>query len=626
MNVIKVLPENLANQIKAGEVVERPANVVKEILENAIDAGAKSISLSVKNGGRTMIKVVDDGFGMSSKDAETCLSRHATSKIYSQKDLFSIDTLGFRGEALASIGSVSVLTLKTKKRQAEVGDKVVMESGKIILHEPCQTSSGTSIEISNLFYNIPARFKFLRTNTTENKHILQEFFRVALPNPQVAFSYINNDTLIHKFPKESIENRLIKVWGEPSLEKFLPIREETSMMQISGYVSKVEYGQRGSAQQYVFVNRRFVRSPMINKAVRQSFERLMEQDKSPSFIVFIEINPEKININIHPKKTEIKFEDEGSVFKIIQTVVRKTIGQFQIEKNPELTLEGDIIEAYKKPQFSHRARAQHLHQNTFRQTDLIKSSQQEHIDSKNLPTPMDIWESELMEQVQDYISSDNAAINLDINKDNTLYQKEKNLWDQGLTQKIAPKYAIHITSESFFIVHIQRMYEVLFYENLLLEKGKGELYSSESLLLPIELDFSGQQLEKIDQIDSYLKKIGLSFQVRKSKGIVVIKAIPSFFRKANLKEFIEHSILDREASEKEEGKVWSEYVKALSIRLAKVKVLHSSSNLREDMIRFFPYREKYRYSLSKKLIYTRKKLSEIDSIFNENFQHRKPAE
>ena len=629
-DVVRVLPENLANQIKAGEVVERPASVVKELLENAIDAGVHNISLFVENGGKTLIKVVDDGCGMSAHDAELCLSRHTTSKIYSQKDLFSIATLGFRGEALASIGSVSLLTLKTRKKEVEVGHKVVMENGKIILHEPCQTPVGTTIEVANLFYNIPARFKFLKTNTTESKHILQELFRVALPNPQVAFTYFNNKSVIYKFPKESFENRLTKIWGESSLEKFLPVSEETSMMRISGYVSKAEYGQRGGGgQQYIFVNQRFVRSPMINKAVRQSFERLMDQDKSPSFAMFIEIDPEKVNINIHPKKIEVKFEDEAAIFKIIQAVIRKSIGQFQIEKNPAITLGVDLIETYKKSSssfISQKGKNQSLYQNTFKQTDLIKDSQlSESISPENLPTPMDVWESELMEKVEAHFSPDKVESILDMNQDDLLYQKEESFWKQGYAQKIHPKYAINITVESFFIIHLQRMYEVLFYEHLIGEK-QTNFYASENLLIPIELEFTNPQLKKIEVIDPFLKKIGLILSIRRSKSVVVVKALPSFFAKTNLKEFIERIISEQELFQKtEKNKVWLEYAKDLSVKLAKIKFLHIS-NLKEDIHRFFPHKKKYRYTLFGKLIYIQKKLNQIYSEFDGKSQYKESSE
>lgn len=324
-DIIQLLPDAIANQIAAGEVVQRPASVVKELMENAIDAGATSIQLIIKDAGKGVVQVIDDGCGMSETDARMCFERHATSKIRRAEDLFSIKTMGFRGEAMASIASVAQVELKTKRADDELGTYIKIDGSVLKSQESIQAPPGTSIAVKNLFYNIPARRNFLKSNPVEIRHILDEFQRIALAHPEIKFSFIQNDQETYALPPEKLGKRIVDLFGKTYREQLAACEENTSYVSIKGYVGKPEHAKKTRGEQFFFVNDRFIKNAYLNHAVMSAYERLLPDGAFPFYVLFLSIDPAHIDINVHPTKTEIKFEDERSIYAIIQSTVRKTL-------------------------------------------------------------------------------------------------------------------------------------------------------------------------------------------------------------------------------------------------------------------------------------------------------------
>ncbi len=329
-DIIKLLPDSVANQIAAGEVVQRPASVVKELLENAIDAGATDVKLIVKDAGRTLVQVTDNGCGMSETDARMCFERHATSKINEAKDLFALNTMGFRGEALASIGSIAKVELKTRKESDTLGTNIIMEGSKIASQQACQSPKGTSISVKNLFFNTPARRNFLKSDNVEKNHIYNEFVRIALAYPDISFSYYHNNQLVVQADTSNLNIRIVNIFGNHYKSRLIPIKETTEIVELEGFLLKPEFAKKKRGEQYFFVNKRYIRSPYLNNAIEKAYAELIPDDAFPSFFIFMEINPAHIDVNVHPTKTEIKFQDEKYIYQIIRAAVKRSLGRFNI--------------------------------------------------------------------------------------------------------------------------------------------------------------------------------------------------------------------------------------------------------------------------------------------------------
>ncbi|GGG98732.1 DNA mismatch repair protein MutL [Parapedobacter pyrenivorans] len=329
-DIIQLLPDAVANQIAAGEVVQRPASAVKELIENAIDAGADKIRLIVKDGGKSLIQVIDNGCGMSVTDARLCFERHATSKIRKAEDLFAIRTMGFRGEALASVAAIAHVELKTRRVEDELGTRIVIEGSDVVRQEPEALPAGTSISIKNLFYNIPARRNFLKSNPVEMRHIVDEFQRMALAYPDVFFTLHSEDQELFHLPGETLKQRIVHVFGNSYNQRLVPVQEETTIINLNGFIGKPEYAKKTRGEQYFFVNNRFVKDPYLNHAVVKAYEGILPADSFPLYVLFIEIDPAKIDINVHPTKTEIKYEDERAIYAILQSAVKRSLGRYNI--------------------------------------------------------------------------------------------------------------------------------------------------------------------------------------------------------------------------------------------------------------------------------------------------------
>jgi DNA mismatch repair protein MutL len=340
-DVIKLLPDSVANQIAAGEVIQRPASVVKELVENSVDAGSKKISVIVKDSGKTLIQVIDDGTGMSETDARLSFERHATSKITTAQDLFSISTKGFRGEALASIAAVAMVELKTRREETDTGILIVINGSKVEIQEPCSCPVGSSFSVKNLYFNIPARRKFLKSDNTEIRHIVNEFQKIVLAHPNIRFSLHHNDSEIYNLASGNLRQRIIAVFGKQINQDLITLDTETSLITIKGFIGKPENARRTYGEQFFFVNNRYMKHPYFHKAVVEAYQNILPTEAIPSYFIFMEADPASIDINIHPTKTEIKFEDERSIWKILLASVREALGRFNIV--PSLDFENEAL-------------------------------------------------------------------------------------------------------------------------------------------------------------------------------------------------------------------------------------------------------------------------------------------
>lgn len=339
-DVIQLLPDAIANQIAAGEVVQRPASAVKELLENAIDAGANKIQLILKEAGKTLIQVIDNGCGMSETDARMCFERHATSKIKKAEDLFSIKTMGFRGEALASIAAVAQVDLRTRRSKDDIGVKITIEGSEIKVQEPDQCPIGTNLQVKNLFFNIPARRNFLKSNPVEMKHIMEEFQRVALAHPEIHFTMHHNNTEIFHLPSGNLRQRIVNIFGGSYNKSLVPVTEETEVVNFSGFIGKPEFAKKTRGEQLFFVNKRFIKSSYLQHAVMTAYEDLLPRDSFPLFVIFMDIDPARIDVNVHPTKTEIKFDDEKLIYNYLKVAVRHSLGQYSV--TPTLDFDTEI--------------------------------------------------------------------------------------------------------------------------------------------------------------------------------------------------------------------------------------------------------------------------------------------
>lgn len=350
-DIIQLLPDSVANQIAAGEVIQRPASVVKELVENSIDAGASSIIVRVKDAGKTYIQIIDNGRGMSDNDTRLCFERHATSKISDANDLFAIRTMGFRGEALASIAAVAEVSVKSKNAENELGTHVRISGSRIASQEKDGTPTGTNITVKNLFFNVPARRKFLKTDQTELRHIITEFNHTALAYPDIEFQLIHNNAQIFNLPAGKLKARIAGIFGKQIVQNLINLETETSIVRISGFIGKPEYAKKTYGEQFLFVNQRFMRHPYFNKAIMKAYDEILPPDHFPSYFLFFETDPASIDINIHPTKTEIKFEDERSIWQILQAATREAIGKHNLSPSLDFSREGVIdIPTLKKDQ------------------------------------------------------------------------------------------------------------------------------------------------------------------------------------------------------------------------------------------------------------------------------------
>lgn len=342
MDIIRLLPDNIANQIAAGEVIQRPASAVKELLENSIDAGATHIKLVVKQAGKSLLQIIDNGCGMSETDARMCFEKHATSKIRAAEDLFNIRTMGFRGEAMASIAAIAQVEMKTRPHDAQLGTLIEIEGMKVLKQEPCQTPEGTSIAVKNLFFNVPARRNFLKSDSVELKNIIEEFQRVALAHPKIGFQLFSNDYEMYHLKPGNLKQRIVQLFGDNYAEKIVPVEEQSYALHVYGFVGKPEFSKKTRGEQYVFVNNRFIKSPYLNHAVTNAFDQMLPKENFPFYVLFLDIDPAKIDVNVHPAKHEIKFEDEKLVYTFVNLGVKHALGAYSVSPTLDFNQESHL--------------------------------------------------------------------------------------------------------------------------------------------------------------------------------------------------------------------------------------------------------------------------------------------
>ena len=488
-DIIHLLPDHVANQIAAGEVIQRPASCLKELVENSIDAGATHVQILVKDGGRTLLQVIDNGKGMSSTDVRMAFERHATSKISSAADLFELQTMGFRGEALASVCAVAHVEVLTRQEDDEIGTRLEIAGSEVINQEPVQCPVGTNMRVKNLFFNVPARRKFLKTDQTELRNLLTEYQRIALVNPQVQFTFVNNDEIISELPITSTKQRIEAMFGhssKPYTAHFVDILTNTELVSIHGFVGKPETASKNS-QQYMFVNGRYMRHPYFHKAIITAYSGLLASEHAPSYFIYFDVNPQAIDVNIHPTKTEIKFADEQAIFQILLATVREALGKFNVTPSldftNEVTIEMPTIT--QKPVEITAPRIQTNPQyNPFKQHSAQRSAAA-------------AWES---------LYPQPATSSVDV-------AEEKQLFTLPEINEVTPlmqwlnKYIILPSQQGLMLVHQHRAHVAIIYKELLkqLHNHKG---LTQTLLFPEIIELSNQDIITLQAMITDLQYIG----------------------------------------------------------------------------------------------------------------------
>ncbi len=547
-DLIKLLPDHIANQIAAGEVVQRPASVVKELVENAIDAGATKIQLIAKDGGKTLIQVIDNGCGMSDIDARMCFERHATSKIQSADDLFHLQTKGFRGEAMASIAAVSHVELKTKLIDKDLGSQVIIEGSKIIKQEPCSCADGTSISVKNLFFNIPARRNFLGSNLTEYKHILNEFLRVALVHHDIAFTFHHNNDLIYNLPPSGLRQRIVHIYGKNYNNRLVPVNEETDIFKVSGFVTKPEFARSSRDQMFLFVNNRFFKDRYFNHAIQQAFEGMIPSNKFPAYFLYFEVPTESIDVNVHPTKTEIKFENRQEIYSILRSSIKQALGQFNVAPTIDFDQESSFDVPTLKKGESIRVPEIKINPN-FNPFDTIKVTQNKGNFTGGSKSEIKPNHSE-WENFYDIAKNEENSgeqLGVDNQQDELIIQSKMDVDDNITIEKsgklpyqLHQKYIISPIKTGFIMIDQYRAHSRIIYENLL-SNWSDDNVKSQQLLFPEEFELSATEMVYLTELLEQLTSIGFDIEIIDNK-IAKVTAVPTHIENQSAKQVIEELI------------------------------------------------------------------------------------
>tara|TARA_R110002072_G_scaffold1587_1_gene13229 strand:- start:22918 stop:24765 length:1848 start_codon:yes stop_codon:yes gene_type:complete len=508
-DIIQLLPDHVANQIAAGEVVQRPASVVKELIENAIDAGASEVKLVIKDAGKTLIQVIDNGSGMSTTDARLSFERHATSKIKVADDLFNLHTKGFRGEALASIAAIAHVELKSRTENDEIGTKITIEGSEVTSQEAAVVPKGTTISVKNLFYNIPARRNFLKSNQVENRHIIDEFHRVALAHPQVAFAMISNGSDVFNLPESNSRQRIVNIFGNKTNEKLVPVEEETEILKINGFVLKPDFAKKSRGEQFFFVNDRFIKSAYLHHAVLSAFEGLIKDGTHPGYFLFLEVDPKSIDINIHPTKTEIKFDDEHAMYAMLRSTVKHSLGQFSIAPVLDFNRDSgfDTPYEYSKKTASVPTIEVDKNFNPFQKETTYKSGNFQ--SRKENPAS---WESLYVGLADELTVDKPSEESISFESDEvtgTLFDRDSEETGQT-TFQLQNKYIISPIKSGIMVIHQNLAHQRILYEELLKNITVQEAVSQQ-LLFPLLLHFSVPEMAILKKIKEQLEHTGFVF-------------------------------------------------------------------------------------------------------------------
>ncbi len=537
-DIIQLLPDHVANQIAAGEVVQRPASAVKELLENAVDAGSTKIDLIIKDAGKVLIQVVDNGCGMTETDARMSFERHATSKIKNADDLFAIKTKGFRGEALASMAAIAHVELKTKIVDIDLGSQIIIEGSEIISQEPVSCNNGTSLSIKNLFYNVPARRNFLKSNGVETRHIIDEFERVALTHPDVHFTMNHNGNEVFNLASSGLRQRVVNVLGKKYNDRLVPIEEYTNILNVTGYIVKPEFSKRTRGEQFFFVNNRFIKSTYLNHSVTSAFRELIAKDQFPSYFIYLEVEPNTIDINIHPTKTEIKFEDEKSIYAIIHSAVKNSLGKYNIAPSLDFTQETSFNvpplkegQTIVQPVIKVNPAFNPFETN---KESSINSFKKKNISQQQLSANLDFLEQNNSPNIK---SADNIS-------DNTgLEQNWSGLVDAETeikTYQLHRKFILTQTSSGLLIINQQRAHQQILFEQFIFELNRNTA-ETQKLMFPKTIELNNSDFELIREVLKEIKNIGFDIEVF-GKNTLAINGLPIGVEEANCEKIIEEFI------------------------------------------------------------------------------------
>ena len=543
-SIIQLLPDHVANQIAAGEVVQRPASVVKELLENAVDAKASDIKLIVKNAGKSLVQVIDNGLGMSVTDARLCFERHATSKIRQAEDLFSLHTKGFRGEALASIAAIAHVELKTKQDQEELGTHIIIEGSKFTNQDVAVLPKGTSFSVKNLFFNIPARRNFLKSETVEHRHIVDEFHRIALAHPNIYFTFYHNGSEMFNLPQSNLRQRIVNIFSGKTNEKLVPVEEITEIVSIKGFVSKPEFAKKNRGEQFFFVNSRYIKSGYLHHAVMAAYEGLLPVGAQPSYFLYLEVPPNTIDINIHPTKTEIKFDDEHALYAILRSTVKHSLGQFNIAPVLDFDRDSNLDIPYNFKNLEALIPTVKVDGN-FNPFNDEKANKQ--YESYKKPATAN-WESlyvglkndtaTITENEQDHFESETVTSSLF--SDNEIEQVVSK------TYQIHKKYIVNPIKSGMVIVDQQRAHQRVLYEQFLTSMTVKQA-ASQQLLFPLNLYFSTSEIELIGDLKIALINTGFAFE-EVHQDHLVISGLP-----VNVSESEASIVLEQLISDLQDG-------------------------------------------------------------------------
>ena len=534
-DIIQLLPDAIANQIAAGEVVQRPASALKELLENAVDAKATQIQVWIKDAGKQLIHVIDNGRGMSPTDARMSFERHATSKIRIAQDLFAIRTLGFRGEALASIAAVAQVELKTRQEKAELGTLLQIEGSEVKKQEPIATAVGTSVAMKNLFFNVPARRNFLKSNPVEMRHIVDEFQRVALSHPEIGFSLYQQDLETYHLLPSKLSQRIVGIFGKSSQNQLVPCEEDTPHLKIKGYVGKPEYAKKTKGEQFFFVNNRYIKSSYLHHAVSTAFEGLIQADQHPFYVLFLEIDPAHIDINVHPTKTEIKFEDERTVYAVLRAAIKQALGAHHVMPALDFSMDVNFQENWTKNPSTALELDREYSYKTYNTPEFQKASVAgwARLFQGAVPTESTWHNTQVSKEDQEILTFPSRASAEEVLPTSAAEVQE----GTGTTFQVELSYIVAQMSTGVLIVDQQLSHERILYERYFkqLQASQG---SSQQCLFPATLTLNPGDFSLVMDMLPELHSLG--FQVEEfGKDTVVIQGVPADTQVKNEKELFE---------------------------------------------------------------------------------------
>ena len=531
-DIIQLLPDNIANQIAAGEVIQRPASAVKELLENAVDAGANEIKLIVNDAGKALIQVIDNGKGMSDTDARMCFERHATSKIKNIEDLFHIKTMGFRGEALASIAAVAQVELKSKKEDESIGTYIEIDNSLVKKQEPVAMERGTSIAMKNLFFNVPARRNFLKSNPSELRHIMDEFIRVSMSFPDIFFSLTSNGQEVFHLERATLKQRIVQILGNSYQSKLVTVEEQTDYMNIYGFVGKPETAKKTRGDQYFFVNNRFIKSAYLNHAVMGAFDSMIAKDSFPMYTLFIDLDPAQLDINVHPTKQEIKFEDEKIVYAFVQSAVKHALAQFSISPTLDFELDPSIqqLDAVSKPFTDEKKSsvASSSLYNTFSQ-----KNQAHFIENKS---ELKHWR-EFYEPAQKQSSEFSSSTTIEDLPNPLFPEKNIEVSDESPLQQIHSTYILVQNDMGFLVIHQQNAHERILYERFI-KAVEGKPIAIQQSLFPQTIELASADVAVLTELLPDLHFLGYHLEPF-GNNTFVMQGTPADVEQGNEKAAIE---------------------------------------------------------------------------------------